>query len=472
MVKESIEVTLEKRAFYAESIERAIKAFDEDAKESSLSAGEIVERLDALKLNYEKFEAKHMHIRLEKANTDVLQNEYEAIESAVMRMKGKMRTLIEKSTASEPASGVVEKQASELMQTPSPIKIVFTSKFTGDQSEWYDFKRKFEKEVHGCDSVTDDEKLEVLLNACGVRMASILAMQTSYSKAWDKLNQMFDSSYNQALYAIRWAQAIPNMQAASGAKICDLVTNVNKIMQMLEKNANSTELDLAVSLIAITKLDSETFMNWERHRMVLAESWAHVEEAASIPRKPCDFVPDWESLKDFLTSEAEIFSSKVTQFKANAPASEENASRVPTYSQTLKQAAVVESSESKKEEAYVTSVQALAEAKKRQPEFLRCNLCDGIHPKFRCENFIGMSIKDRWEHVRQFKLCAKCLRPDHAGPCAAKTCNEPCPVCLPGPFFHNSFLCHNNKWLTKTEEGDASVQKTHWTADKPWGDQH
>lgn len=371
MVKESIEVTLEKRAFYAESIERAIKAFDEDAEKSTLSAGEISERLDVLKINFEKFEAKHMHIRLEKANNDVLQKEYEAIESSVMRMKGKMRTLINESTASEPIPSVVEKQASEktlvLKPTPSPIKIDFTSKFTGDQSEWCDFKRKFEEEVHKCVGVNDDEKLKVLLNVCGVRVASILSMQSNYSKAWNKLNQMFGSSYNQALYAIRLAQSIPSMQAASGAKICDLVKNVNRVVQMLEQKAVFTEFDNAIALIAITKLDSETFVNWERHRIVLAESWASVDEASSESRKASDFLPNWESVKDFLSSEAEIFSNKATQFKL--PAVQANVPQVFTYAQSLKQASAIESSE--REEAYVTSMQALAEVKKRQAEFLQ-----------------------------------------------------------------------------------------------------
>ena len=43
-----------------------------------------------------------------------------------------------------------------------------------------------------------------------------------------------------------------------------------------------------------------------------------------------------------------------------------------------------------------------------------CNLCSGEkHPLFQCSKFNGMTVSQRGNHIRTFKLCYNCLAPGH-----------------------------------------------------------
>lgn len=475
MVKETVEILIAKREFFAEKVTRGIDAFQGDAIDSEKwSAGELTERMNALQSDFEKFEAKHIQLKCEKALTPEMQDEYIKVEASVIAMKGKMRSRVEQLSSCEAMKSnemqkSIDAEAKVSTTEKSPIEFEFFEKFTGDQSEWDEFKSKFIEKVHERSDVSAEQKLDVLMRSCAVEMASILSIEPNYSEAWSKLNRMFDNAYNQALYAIRAIQSLPKMQQASGGQICSLVRTVNKIAKILQKRDIFSTFDKAIALSVIAKLDGETRNNWHRHQTVLAESWAQVDEASSVPRNACDYMPDWESVKMFLSSEAEIFGKQSMQSKI------ENTKAIVAHAEQNNASHDGQGVLRQSNEAYVTSIQALAEAKKFQPEFLQCNLCDGIHPKYKCEVFIGMSFQERWNHVRRFALCAKCLRSDHAGPCAQKTCNQACPACLPSQLFHNSFLC-SVKWPAATgesanEASNVSTNRTHWNANEPWTEQ-
>lgn len=107
---------------------------------------------------------------------------------------------------------------------------------------------------------------------------------------------------------------------------------------------------------------------------------------------------------------------------------------------------------SDKNHTYVTSIQALMEAKKQAPNFLQCKLCDGIHPLYKCDVFKSLSLGERLSFAQQEMLCERCLRPGHDGYCVKDSCNRVCPSCLPRESVrHNSYLCpvkyEQDRWM-------------------------
>lgn len=55
--------------------------------------------------------------------------------------------------------------------------------------------------------------------------------------------------------------------------------------------------------------------------------------------------------------------------------------------------------------------------------FSPCECCKGVHPLYRCTDFLGLSIANRQDSLIKWKLCLNCLRAGHEsskgalGPC-------------------------------------------------------
>lgn len=110
----------------------------------------------------------------------------------------------------------------------------------------------------------------------------------------------------------------------------------------------------------------------------------------------------------------------------------------------------------------MTSLQALREAKKEAPQFLQCVLCDGIHPRYKCDAFKAMTLEQRLSHVQSEGLCVRCLREMHNGYCKDESCNLPCPTCAPErEVYHNRFLCASKCRYSQSVQASAHDEE-HW----------
>lgn len=66
-----------------------------------------------------------------------------------------------------------------------------------------------------------------------------------------------------------------------------------------------------------------------------------------------------------------------------------------------------------------------------------CNNCGGSHPMCHCEKFLARSIDERWERVRQLKLCPNCLLPFYYVTGTHRCKARPCKC----GGHHNTLLC-------------------------------
>ena len=53
---------------------------------------------------------------------------------------------------------------------------------------------------------------------------------------------------------------------------------------------------------------------------------------------------------------------------------------------------------------------------------LQCSLCNGSHRLFKCDKFLKMQARQRYNYVKQSRLCFNCLQPS--------TKNHTCSECL------------------------------------------
>lgn len=330
-MKDQDEKTLNKRAFYMEAIKRAEKNANDAASFMNWSKVEIEERITQIQQNYEKFELKCLQvscdIELESDEKAEIIIENEAIETLFIQLKTKLRTRMQMLSTDEQELQAkmhnlsVDEKANtvQIQQELGVVSVnqsvvskkqnVFPGVFNGNRFEWKTFKGEYEAAVHNNDAMTPDEKLCVLKEAVhGQLNETILSFYAAdYAKAWQKLCDAFDNAYKQAQWCLRKLSTIPPMKQANGVEICSIVTRANKIEAILKQSALMEHFDAIMAFIIIDKLDVDTERMWERHRVALANSWAQVSEASSEERKASNYIPNWESVKDFLVSELDLY---------------------------------------------------------------------------------------------------------------------------------------------------------------------
>lgn len=187
-------------------------------------------------------------------------------------------------------------------------------------------------------------------------------------------------------------------------------------------------------------------------------------------------IPVWDDLRQFLKAEMELFikndmratmlrmcdmpdtSKAVTESRTNV---QDSLHKLAQKSQKMVQnkdsadadatasSILLNQSEHSRTPNEVRPQQAWNNEKSSAPLHLQCPLCDGsgIHATYNCPQYKQMDFDQKWRHIKQHKLCQRCLRPQHgSAACENNTCNQQCPLCynFEGDStiaYHNSTLC-------------------------------
>lgn len=172
----------------------------------------------------------------------------------------------------------------------------------------------------------------------------------------------------------------------------------------------------------IDSMNRDTYRAWEKFRPSLASiqaSQSGQENQNEALFNPNTYIPIWAELERFLENEITI---KVHSERLDPEGVNSNAFK--------------KQKRSKSQKSYDSA---------DVPDFLQCDLCNDMHPLFKCEIFKTMSLTGRKSHVIEKNLCEKCLRPNHSGDCRKRQCNIPFPNCKPETRYHNSWLCQNRE---------------------------
>lgn len=460
-----------KRDFYLENIKRAEKQVHDESSQN-WSVIEIEERLAQLQANFEKFELKCLQLKCdlpsEESKEIIEQNE--ETEALFIELKTKMRTKMQMASSKEAQASSLNAQPTQEVQSTQSVQQQSVKNtwgvFCGDRRQWHAFYDEFEKAIHSNQNMTESEKLSVLMDAIGgeIKKVTLSLYADSYTKAWQSLCQVYGSSYKLSQWCIRELLKIQPMKKASTAAICQLIKHADECEAMLKRAQIFEKFDEAMALLVIDKVDPEITRAWERHRTMLAQSWADQAEQSSKQKTSADYMPNWQSVKDFLQSELNVFhdasiSSVLCDDTQGAQSLEMQRSCV-----TPQTSGLVHTDGDGEKKAFVTSVQSLRVAKSQAPRFLQCSLCDGIHPRYKCDAFKQMSLAGRQAHVSSESLCEKCLRENHRGDCQQEKCNRSCPSCMPATAYHNSLLCPKRERQEAEFKAKANVN---WN-DESW----
>lgn len=455
---------LNKRDFYLKAIQRMQKQIDDEALHQAWSLEETDERFKQLQAHCDSFQMQCMLLSAEN-NLDEdqimkIEDENQAIETLCIQLKVKLRVHMEaltkpscKATITKPPT---TGEPAKVEQQSTTVTIENTwGIFTGNLSDWQAFQAKFTKAMNAHPKLSPNEKLNILKKSCAQNVETIISELSngSYDDAWKKMNKVFGNPYKQAQLYMHKLTGIPKIQYPSSGAIRELINNANECESVFKQAMDLHNFEIPMALIVIGKMDNETRRAWERHQMALAESWAQCEEASSAVRSASSYLPTWAAVKSFLESELLIYAYEIDQSQASHGQCSYTQSKVNKQSH-------------RKQEAFVTSVQALKQAKGDVPEYLKCKLCDGIHPLYKCDEFTSKAFDQRWIYVRSEQLCVKCLRQNHNGNCEVASCNLPCPSCAPSKVFHNSKLCGNKK--DKKQSEVKPMPRKDWANEQNW----
>lgn len=437
-----------KRMFFQEAIKRAEKQMNDQKTFESWSAMELEERIECLRNNYGKFQTHDLNIRCEEdldaEKMKKLSEEAEAMESLCIKLKTKLKVQIEAlKNKEEKRHESMQKceNASPVGNAPQVARIPEEwGTFDGNFGGWHAFHKKFDKAVNKNVIFSAEEKFAFLKRACVGPMVD--TYQTfnldTYDKAWKKLNEIFGSPYKQAMHFMKKLSAIEHVEHMSNEAMRKFLKEVFECEAGLKIAFSNEAMDAIMVFSIINKLDEATLRIWERHRAALAASWAQDGETSTETRAPMNYMPTWNVLREFLQSEAEIYFNEQAQAYAANPKSKASVSGHQKQDQ---------------QKAGNTS----GDDKANAPGFLQCDLCDGVHPKYKCKVYLEMSLSDRLLNVQEQSLCVKCLRKKHQGGCADPRSNQSCPKCAPQALYHNSSLCPKqvNQAETRTTSMDS-----------------
>lgn len=430
---------MEKRNFYIKKI-REYHARCESEAFKSYTIFDLKELLSALKSNHEKFENKCLAVQcdeikeLNEQEKPELEKENSEIDSLCLKLKSKISTrldeLINIKYALPKAKSIIES-----------------------------IERENEALIENKRSEIDNESNAKATNLIESKEHS----KEFYMKSDDctnvHLTAPHKSAYKEAQEALKNVFEINEMQNSSSETMRQLLNEIKTCEKKFKTIVEKEKFDLLLMLTASEKFDTQTKRIWERHRLSLATSWAQAcsDKTTTIENKTSKHIPALEDILQFIKSEIQIL-----MLDENENANQQSNS----YADAAKTMRKKIESKSSVSHSSVTPASVLAAEKAKSPPFLRCNLCVGIHPIYKCETYKNFTLATKKKYVAAEKLCVKCLRPQHTGLCADANSNKRCPVCTE-ERFHNSTLCETKE--QKKSVNHSSVQAD-YNPDDDWSD--
>lgn len=471
-----------KREIYKQKIELAHKLACDPQMWKKWSIYEFEERISQLSKNYEAFQMKTMTMRCEdqtQEEIDRLYSEDIHFEQIYMDAIAKMRSEMRNAKLSVNIQGVEKKDKTESVEQKA-IEEKNVPKFnntwgifSGHLIDWNAFFEQFNQEVVKNASLNESEKMKALKEACKfvpqkLSLRTILDSNT-FQKAWEIVCDTFGSVYQHIQLCVEMVNSIENMREPVVESIQRILNTMINVESMLERIEQTDKMDMFMAFTVISRFDEQTRRLWERQRVALAESWASStpDEATNFERTKINHVVSWADVKKFLASELEIHMSQNINYASVVKQCVDKQDKIVARNVSMRNTneSVASSSEQNERTVYDNS------DKSKHSQFLQCNLCEGVHPLYKCDVFLAKKLDMRLLYVSENKFCVRCLRKEHTGNCVDVKSNWKCLACVPEVKYHNSKLCP--KRVNSTPQASVTpIQKPRsWNTDGDWDDE-
>lgn len=279
--------------------------------------------------------------------------------------------------------------------------------FTSNYLDWISFRDLFQASVGNNKSLSECQKLQYLkLSVKGEAASLIQSIQISnenYEKAWNALSNRYENETEIINAALNKLISQPVLKHESAAGLWKLIDTTSQCIDTLKILKQPVEhWDTIIIFLLKGKLDPETLRVWT------------LEQTKKFP--------SFEDFKLFISNRAVALSSLAVRHKEKAGAHSD-----------------CSLNRNQKTSKFVHSSQIVANL---------CVYCKGNSHfgLFKCENFLALPVKGKWDVVKKNKLCANCLKSSQTHPIAkcragnCKNCSQP----------HNTLLCSKNSSETNS----------------------
>lgn len=317
--------------------------------------------------------------------------------------------------------------------------------FSGDIAQWHSFRDRFKAAVHANNSVPIMFKFQYLKaavqGAAAREMSSWNMTEENFSKAWDRLREAYEDDYMTVQALVRRILVIQSLERASSSGLQKMIDAVHGCLNQLSSFVTVTNWDPMIVFLVIDRLDAPTYEAWESYRIQLAKEKAAGEasdEASCSNSAETDFerrsrkeIPSWIQLEEFLKQRARMCMRAERRVPTTSHGESSGA-----RSRDSSTGSARETSQKQKQKSSGNRTDVDARKARLAVNYPPCSVCNQDHALYRCNEFLGMNLGGRREHVKNAKLCDGCLKPEHEDACAQKKCNR-----CPNKQMHNSLLC-------------------------------
>lgn len=246
-------------------------------------------------------------------------------------------------------------------------------KFSGDYTDWTNFRDVFESLVATNDTLSNVQKLHhlkaSLTGEAALLLKTVSITEANYASAWETLTSRYENQ--RAIISAHLSDVfnITNIKSENANELKRLRDSTNDAISALRnlKRPVDTWDDLIV-FMTVLKLDHRSRMEWE---MQLGDS----------PE-----FPKYDALNKFMSARIRALESMKRAVDCSQPIS-----ATPARS--------------------IQAKQTRAHASTEQTE--SCFLCNNQHHLYQCPAFRSLTIEKRSQVVRDNKRCFNCLRPGH-----------------------------------------------------------
>lgn len=457
-MSKSVKEWLAKRSAHINAINKMKIAIDENIDCYSLF--ELDERAKKLQSDFQKFEARNLDIMCAEKSSDFDEGKFDiendvtnnlcldlkakikekmaeidnknklantgieqgdSIENLAMSSEHKEANLVDKSAKAQANESEHNKLKNDFKALSLEMDIM---KFTCD--DWHLFEKDCKEKIEGSTTLSDDDKMKMLVKACAQTKAeSILVrlVDSNYESALAKLRENFGTAYSQVNWYWNKLLNIPKLDEKVPTAYTSMVNSIDHCMAGLSRHLAEEKFVHLIPFVAINKLGDDIRLDWERYRKVLVTSY---EQSNASTGAKGTYVPDWQAIKVFLQDEADLY----WQY-GNQPSGE----CVDEATGDIKSMQATQNNN-------VASVKMLSKTKPGESKAKKFCNCTVWHPIHKCPLFLDMNINGREEYIRKHKICGQCLLDEHMGkPCEDNQANRFCQRCLPEKVKHNSILC-------------------------------
>ncbi|XP_026734778.1 uncharacterized protein LOC113498834 isoform X1 [Trichoplusia ni] len=250
-------------------------------------------------------------------------------------------------------------------------------RFDGSYQCWLEYRDTFLSLIHNNNNIDNISKFHYLRASlkgqAGEIIKNIDFKQENYSIAWKLLCERYDNSrllINNHVKALFNAEPIVSETSAALRRLVD-VTNKNiRALTLL----NEPTRDTLIIYLMSSKLDATTSRDWEEHRSTLGNS------------------PTLLQFSTFMNNKADL---------------------LETLEENNKFDNIQPPNSVKPKSFIITSQKQETKGIEKDKNKIICPLCSQTHYLYSCVEFKKLTIEDRVQKAKEFKVCLNCLRGGH-----------------------------------------------------------